>query len=391
MDSEYALDQQIRSEIEELRTQFPQTQDLYREVCTLLFFRYGQTPTANRLYQLVRKGSMSAPAEALARFWAELREKSRVRIENPDLPDDLKQVTGELIANLWTKAQAMAQESLAIFREEAAATILEAQTQKTASEHRLGEVLEELQSAQESLTRAAQRIRSLEQIEAAAEATRTQLEEQLRHERAEQARLQRTLDDTRSSLESTRRDLDTARQGLAATSQQLDDTRRELTEELQRLRASLQAAEVQHQSERQSTLAELEQARTQLIQLERDLKTARSMAELAADQHRAEAAALRSQQGDLRQQLGIVEGNLQATLALRDQLATELNTARSHQATLTEQLGAARVEAELWKTQTQNLEAKLLERASGTDSQSVPAQKGEQSEPQALKSNIPGA
>ncbi len=36
---------------------------LYREVCGLLFFRYGVTPTANKLYSLVRKGSMGTPAE----------------------------------------------------------------------------------------------------------------------------------------------------------------------------------------------------------------------------------------------------------------------------------------------------------------------------------------
>ena len=86
----------ISDEILRLRAQHPETQDLYREVCVLLFFRHGITPTANRLYQLVRKGSMSAPAEALAKFWATLREKSRVRIEHADLPEDLQGAAGEL-------------------------------------------------------------------------------------------------------------------------------------------------------------------------------------------------------------------------------------------------------------------------------------------------------
>ena len=60
----------IIAEIEALKDHDLDTQDLYREVCTTLFFRYGITPTANKLYQYVRKGSMSAPAEALARFWS---------------------------------------------------------------------------------------------------------------------------------------------------------------------------------------------------------------------------------------------------------------------------------------------------------------------------------
>src|SRR5260370_20976118 len=114
---EAPLHTDLAQDIEQLRTQFPQTQALYREVCVLLFFRHGITPTANRLYQLVRKGSMSAPADALARFWATLREKSRVRIEHPDLPAELQSATGDLAAALWTRAVAVAQNGLAAARQ----------------------------------------------------------------------------------------------------------------------------------------------------------------------------------------------------------------------------------------------------------------------------------
>ncbi|MBC7957355.1 MAG: DNA-binding protein [Cytophagales bacterium] len=89
-------DRRLQTEIDELRSKFTDTQELYREVCTLLFFRHGITPTANKLYQLVRKGSMSAPADALSRFWETLREKSRVRIEHPDLPAELRDAAGPL-------------------------------------------------------------------------------------------------------------------------------------------------------------------------------------------------------------------------------------------------------------------------------------------------------
>jgi hypothetical protein len=61
-----------------LRAQFPGTQDRYQEVCALLFFWHGITPTANRLYQPVKKGSMNAPAEALTRFRAMLRDPVRI-------------------------------------------------------------------------------------------------------------------------------------------------------------------------------------------------------------------------------------------------------------------------------------------------------------------------
>ena len=42
-------DAQIATEIEALRQRFPQTRELYREVCALLFFRYGITPTAKSI------------------------------------------------------------------------------------------------------------------------------------------------------------------------------------------------------------------------------------------------------------------------------------------------------------------------------------------------------
>ncbi|MFM0150974.1 DNA-binding protein, partial [Paraburkholderia sp. RL18-085-BIA-A] len=79
----------LAAEIGRLKADFPKTRELYREVCALLFFRFGLTPTANRLYQLVKRGSMSTPTAVLGEFWTELREKSRVRIDHPDLPADL--------------------------------------------------------------------------------------------------------------------------------------------------------------------------------------------------------------------------------------------------------------------------------------------------------------
>ncbi|WP_196303791.1 DNA-binding protein, partial [Ralstonia solanacearum] len=50
------------------------------------------TPTANKLYSLVRKGSMSTPTDVLNRFWQDLRDKTRVKINHPELPDAMKQV-----------------------------------------------------------------------------------------------------------------------------------------------------------------------------------------------------------------------------------------------------------------------------------------------------------
>ncbi|MDE2593414.1 MAG: DNA-binding protein [Burkholderiales bacterium] len=169
----------LQADIEALRPRFPDTQDLYREVCTVLFFRYGITPTANKLYQLVRKGSMSAPAEALAKFWENLREKSRVRIEHPDIPEVLRDAAGELTAKLWQQARALADEACASVRLEAQQKIDAATQAAVLAKQQEALVSQELQSAQTHSTALMDQIRLLEQRLAHDEGLRKGLEQQI--------------------------------------------------------------------------------------------------------------------------------------------------------------------------------------------------------------------
>jgi len=171
MDTPLANEKQLLADIERLREQFPQTQELYREVCILLFFRYGMAPTANKLYQLVRKGSMSAPAEALNKFWEDLREKSRVRIEHPDLPEALKTAAGELTATLWTSAQALANESLASYRSEAQVMVAEARASAEVAGAERDAALQAQEKSQEELNSARVSIGALTHELAAVTAT----------------------------------------------------------------------------------------------------------------------------------------------------------------------------------------------------------------------------
>lgn len=60
-------------------------------------FRCGIQPTANKLYQLVRKDTMSTLAQAVSNFWIELRVKSRMAIEHPGLPENVRDVAGAAI------------------------------------------------------------------------------------------------------------------------------------------------------------------------------------------------------------------------------------------------------------------------------------------------------
>jgi hypothetical protein len=109
----------LETDIAALKERFDDTQALYREVCAVMFFRYGETPTANRLYQLVHRGSMSAPAKALRGFWNDLRDKSRIDVGQPDLPSEVAAAAGELASTLWRLCADTGNAGLEVFRDEA--------------------------------------------------------------------------------------------------------------------------------------------------------------------------------------------------------------------------------------------------------------------------------
>ncbi|MBN9424969.1 MAG: DNA-binding protein [Burkholderiales bacterium] len=142
---------QIAADIEALRKQVSDTRALYREVCALLFFRYGITPTANRLYQYVRKGSMNVPAEVLSAFWDQLRERSRVRIDHPGLPEALKTQAADLVSLLWDEARNQAGEALAAQREALGSEADEARQALAAANKRIDELTARLREATDTL------------------------------------------------------------------------------------------------------------------------------------------------------------------------------------------------------------------------------------------------
>lgn len=321
MDTERTVEQQIHAEVELLRTKFPQTQDLYREACVLLFFRFGITPTANKLYQFVRKGSMSAPAEALTKFWETLREKSRIRIEHPDLPDDLRTAAGELIATLWAKAQAQAQEGIAAFRNEAQASVLEAETLQVAAEADRDTAQLTLATAQISLSQANDRIREFEQQLAAAGATQAALEQQVQQAGHDIDRLQSAL----------------------------EDARHEFAVELEKHRASAHLVEERFRAAEERALREIDRERTQAARVQKELEQARSSASQATERHQAETAALHGEAGQLRQKVGTLEGNLQAALSERERLSADAEGLRRQVTEAASQAAGFRADAENWR------------------------------------------
>lgn len=293
-----SIDAEIHADIEALRKRTPETQELYREVCTILFFRYGITPTANKLYQYVRKGSMSAPAEALAKFWEDLREKSRVRIEHPDLPEAVKTSAGDLVARLWIQAQAAAQEGLAGFRTEAQAAILEAETEKAAVEADRASALVALKQAQQTMKVTAERALQLERDLATEKAGRLALADQL----AAAGRQQMVLE--------------------AA----LGESRRDFATDLEKLRQALQKSEERHEAGEKRALIEIDRERTASARLQKEMAKLRENQIEATERNRSEVGLLQKELAVTRQAAGVAEGTLQEMRAIYQQQTEQMQS-----------------------------------------------------------------
>ncbi|MBV6273606.1 DNA-binding protein [Alcaligenaceae bacterium CGII-47] len=329
-----ATEAALSRDVEALRERFTQTQELYREVCALLFFRYGITPSANKLYQLVRKGSMSAPADALTKFWGDLREKSRTRVEHPDLPEALKGVAGELIATLWTSAQAGAQESLTAYRAEAQERVLQAKTEVASAE-----------AERDAAQSAAQSVKS--EFERAQKEISTQCEKLAVAEETQNSLLTR---------------LDDAKHENAVLQRQLEEARREFALELDKQRTSMQLAEERSRSSEKRMLLDMDRERTTLAKLQKELDTLTSGSLRAADRHRQELNLLQQALGDSRQKNGQLEGALQTVTASLERAGTE---AKEMQAQLSEsnaQVVLFRSQAEDWCRQLEESQ-ELLRKA----------------------------
>lgn len=325
------LEQQLRTEIERLRTQFPQTQDLYREACVLLFFRFGITPTANKLYQLVRKGSMSAPAEALAKFWSDLREKSRVRIEHPDLPDILRTSAGDLVAALWGQAQAAAQEGLLALRAEAESSVLEAKSAIEASEASRITALQERDQARRAFEESANRILQLERDLAAERAGKEALSKQLEESQRQQA----------------------------ARDAALADARKDFAGELEKLRNALRKSEERYEAAEKRALLEIDRERLASTRLQKDLAELRQVNAEAAEQYRANQAQLQGELAQARQSLGVAEGTLQEMRATSRQHTDQLDFLRSLAAERGSQISLLQGELEEWRSRVANLKQEV--------------------------------
>ncbi len=319
---------ELQSDIEALRGRFTETKDLYREVCALLFFRYGITPTASKLYQFVRKGSMSAPAEALARFWEDLRSKARVEIDHPDLPPELKATAAEAIAGLWRQATAAARHELAALRLEDQAAVEQAQGEEARARQAAGEALASVETLRQQLSAVQE---SLQQRQ-------TDLEAERRAHAGAVARLQelqRHLEEARNQQERVRSDF---------------------SAELAKAREAVDIANGRSDAAERRALLEIDQERQARIKADKQLEALRGQLAQTEGRHRESMLAQADAVTRLQVRADAAEDSQRALTVSNRSLVDDLQATR-------ERLAVAQQEATQFKAETQTLRA-LLERLS---------------------------
>lgn len=322
---------QIQADIDNLRDRFTDTPDLYRETCALLFFRYGITPTANKLYQYVRKGSMSAPAEALSKFWDELREKSRVRVERTDLPEEIKTAAGELVAKLWHEAQAASDLGFTEAKQQIEASAIAANERAVAAK-------QELEHLQTEYLRSQTKVLDLDGM-------RQGLKNELSAEKAR-------IDSLREQLEASDKKI---QQNEAA----LVEARRDFGIQLEKTRLALQKSEERSDANEKRALLEIDRERTAGQRLQKDLKIAQDLLQGIHEKHAREISQLQSELGETKLKLGSSEGIIQEMRARNLRLEEQLQAARSSAELARTQEGIARRELEIIK---EELRAQKLKR-----------------------------
>lgn len=316
MNTENINEISLNAEVDALKERFSNTQELYREVCALLFFRYGITPTANKLYQLVRKGSMSAPSQALVTFWEELREKSRTRIEHPDLPETLTSAAGELIATLWRHAQEAAQDSLRSFETEAQTIVAKARSDAAAFELERDKALQREQGTQEALLVAQQEIISYRETLAATKEAKTVLNQNLAQ----------------------------AQDEIASLQQQLHDSRKEFSVELEKLHLSAQLAESRSRDMEKRLMVDLDRERLAAAKAQKETESLRIAAQNETQQQQVITQQLQQQLQESVHENSKLEGAVSTLNANLERSDGEIKT-------LYQQLAQATAEMALLKEQ----------------------------------------
>ncbi len=313
---------EIQSEVESLKARFSDTKALYREVCALLFFRHGITPTASKLYQYARRGSMSAPADALAKFWEELRAKARIEIDHPDLPEGLKVAAADAIAEIWRQASAAARAELTEVRIEARADVTRAETDLASCRRATEEAAAQVEALR-------QEIRRLEEV---ARSTSTELEAERRAHAGTTARM-----------------LELQRHHDELVSRQ-DAMRANFSADLAKAQGAVEGANTRADAAERRALLEIDDERQARAKSEKQLEAVRGQAVKEGARHREVELEQADALGRLRAQVDATQASIRELSARHFELSEQFDVTSRELAVARQDAAASKAESETMRS-----------------------------------------
>jgi chromosome segregation ATPase len=300
-------EQIIQDDVNKIKQEFTETKAIYREVCMLLFFRYGLTPTANKLYQYVHRGSMSAPAEALNKFWAELRSKSKLQLDHPDLPENLRNISGELISKIWVEARTLANETF---------VELNKQSSEEIQRYKLSEQLtrEALETKQEELNESIETIAKLN-LEIDSFKKRVSDNDYLLMSKAE------ALNNQENAFKSLKNEYDYLTNSML-------EIKASFSRDLEAYTLSLKMADDRYTALQKSSLSEVDRNRQEVIKLQKDIRALEIEHQKAVNNLIKEKNALQKQINNLQDKLSMISGRYSESTKQQRNTVKELNKLR---------------------------------------------------------------
>lgn len=280
-------DDEIRQQILELMNQGLSTLEIYKKTCAILFYQHGIMPTPTRLYALVRKGSMSTPGKAIQEFLAQQKEKGRIELEIPEMPESLKTMFTEALKETW----------------------------RIASQISLAEAREENEIHQKEMEHFTQLIEQLEVNNQALELQIGEIKQILAEKDLHVSKLQKEISDleTKLSLESNR--LEIATDQCEELKSQLDKARRDFIAESHRMSQEHEQGLARLKDHENRALMEIERERQAA---NREIKEIRNALKLREDEIRQRDNKLRGIASELEvsgRELSAAQTKLEMTTA----------------------------------------------------------------------------
>lgn len=310
-------DAQIRAEVAALAARHKDSRSLTLEVCRLLFYRFGEAPNANRVYNLTRRGSLTTITEQVAAFWQGLREQTRAHIPCEGLGAEAAEKLGGFLTGLITDIEQRLRAELDGERHRAQQEVIEARQAQLHAEAAARAATVAAESAvMEVEARALQAARDQDAVIAALQQELAGAQRRLAAESATVAHLREEV----AAGEARAREAVAQQQALQ---QQQKEAQALFAHELAGLRQALDAAEARAAGAEQRALERIEEERALQRQLAGKLEQAEKARAALLQRTEDQGQALLDMTGEV----SLLKGRQQALQEERDRLLAELRLA----------------------------------------------------------------